>query len=69
MMSRLSPARRPAAPLALAARTADARRRRRREGGDARLYCGTNGCPTTLRLDARSGVAVCPICGFQRRLA
>ena len=49
MMSRLSPARRPAAPLALAARAADARRRRRRQAGDPRLYCGTNGCPTTLQ--------------------
>jgi ribosomal protein L32 len=69
MMSRLSPARRPAAPLALAARTADARRRRRRSGGDPLLYCGTNGCPTTLQLDTRIGIAACPICGFQRRLA
>jgi hypothetical protein len=70
MLSRLSPARRPAAPLALAGRTADARRRRRRTGtGDPRLYCGTNGCPTILELDARTGVAACPICGFRRRLA
>jgi hypothetical protein len=69
MMSRLAPARRPAAPLALASRTADARRRRRRQAGDPRLFCGTNGCPTLLQLDARSGVADCPICGFQRRLA
>jgi hypothetical protein len=69
MLSRHSPARRPAAPLALAARTADARRRRRRQPGDARLYCGTNGCPTTLRLDAGSGIAACPICGFQRRIS
>ena len=69
MMSRLSPARRPAAPLALASRTADARRRRRRQVGDARLYCGTNGCPTTLRVDPRTGVGACPICGFRRVLA
>ncbi len=69
MMSRLSTARRPAAPLALAARTADARRRRRRGGVDARLFCGTNGCPTILQLDARTGVAACPICGFRRRLS
>ena len=69
MLSRHSPARRPAAPLALAGRTADARRRRRRHDGDSRLYCGTNGCPTNLRLDARTGVAACPICGFQRRVS
>jgi hypothetical protein len=69
MMSRPSLARRPAAPLALAGRAADARRRQRRQGGDARLYCGTNGCPTTLRLDTATGVAACPICGFRRRLA
>jgi hypothetical protein len=68
MMSRLSPARRPAAPLALASRTAEARRRRRRGAGDARFYCGTNGCPTTLMLDARTGVAACPICGYRRRI-
>lgn len=69
MLSRNTPARRPAAPLALAARAADARRRRRRPAGDPRLYCGTNGCPTTLRLDARTGIGSCPICGFQRILA
>lgn len=69
MMSNYTPARRPAAPLSLAGRAADARRRRRRQVGDPRLYCGTNGCPTTLRLDPRTGVADCPICGFARRLA
>ncbi len=69
MMSRNSPARRLAAPLVVAARSADARRLRRRHHADARLYCGTNGCPTTLRLDARTGVATCPICGFRRRLS
>jgi hypothetical protein len=68
MMSRNSSARRIAAPLSLAGRAADARRQRRRQVGDARLYCGTNGCPTTLRLDPRTGVAACPICGFARRL-
>jgi hypothetical protein len=68
MMSRNSPARRIAAPLSLAGRAADARRQRRRQAGDARLYCGTNGCPTTLRRDPATGVAACPICGFARRL-
>lgn len=69
MMSRHAPARRPAAPLRLAAQGAEARRRHRRLLGDTRLYCGTNGCPTTLNLDARAGVASCPICGFRRRVA
>jgi len=68
-MSTLTSARRPAAPLRLAAQGADARRRRRRQLSDPRLYCGTNGCPTSLRLDPRSGIASCPICGFQRRFA
>jgi hypothetical protein len=69
MMSRHSPARRLAAPLSLAGRSADARRQRRRHVGDPRLYCGTNGCPTILNLDPRTGVAACPICGFARRVA
>jgi hypothetical protein len=69
MMSRNSPARRIAAPLALAGRAADARRQRRRLAGDPRLYCGTNGCPTSLALDPRTGIASCPICGFARRLS
>lgn len=67
-MSRLSMARRPAAPLALASRMAEGRRRRRRQVADARLFCGTNGCATALIVDAETGVAVCPICGFRRRL-
>ncbi len=67
-MSRLATARRPAAPLRLAASGADARRRRRRQVADARLYCGTNGCPTTLVIDVRAGVASCPICGYRRRI-
>ena len=69
MMSSHTLARRPAAPLSLAGRAADARRRRRRQVGDPRLYCGTNGCPTILDLDPRTGIAACPICGFARRLA
>ena len=32
------------------------------------LYCGTNGCTTSLRPDPARGVAVCPICGFTRPL-
>jgi hypothetical protein len=69
MLSRNATARRPVAPLALAGRAAGARRLRRRQATDARLYCATNGCPTTLRLDAATGVATCPICGFHRRVA
>jgi DNA-directed RNA polymerase subunit RPC12/RpoP len=38
-------------------------------GTDPRLYCATNGCATTLRLDAAGGVAACPICGYRRRIA
>ncbi len=49
--------------------TGERRRRRRRQLVDPRLFCGTNGCPTSLRVDPTSGTAVCPICGFQRRLA
>lgn len=67
-MSTLTSARRPAAPLRLAAQGAEARRRRRRQISDPRLYCGTNGCPTSLRLDPVTGIAACPICGFRRRL-
>ena len=55
--------------MALAARSADSRRRRRHATVDARLYCATNGCPTHLVLDSRSGVASCPICGYSRRLS
>jgi hypothetical protein len=53
----------------MAGRAADARRLRRRQTAEARLYCGTNGCPTTLVLDPATGVASCRICGFRRRLA
>jgi hypothetical protein len=68
-MSTLTSARRPAAPLRLAAHGVEARRRRRRQLSDPRLYCATNGCPTTLRLDPATGVATCPVCGFTRRVA
>lgn len=61
--------RRPGGPIALAVRSADSRRLRRRVFADDRLYCGTNGCPTCLQLDERTGIASCHICGFSRRLA
>ena len=61
-----STVRRLGGPIAIAARSADSRRLRRRSLADDRLYCGTNGCTTYLDLDQRSGVASCPICGFRR---
>ncbi len=67
-MPHTSTVRRPGGPAALAARSADSRRLRRRFLADDRLYCGTNGCTTRLELDQRSGVAICPICGFRRRI-
>jgi hypothetical protein len=67
-MSMLTSARRPAAPLRLAAHGVEARRRWRRQLADPRLYCATNGCPTTLRLDPATGIASCPVCGFRRRI-
>ena len=63
-----SSVRRPGGPIAIAARSSDSRRLRRRSMADDRLYCGTNGCTTYLALDARSGVASCPICGFRRTI-
>ena len=68
-MFQTSIARRPGGPIAVAARSADRRRLRRRFTADDRLYCGTNGCTTHLVLDPRSGVASCPICGFRRQVA
>ncbi|MFI5254584.1 MAG: hypothetical protein ACHQ15_03925 [Candidatus Limnocylindrales bacterium] len=33
-----------------------------------RLYCRTNGCTTTMQLDAQTGIAACPVCGARRRI-
>jgi len=44
------------------------RRLRRRSTATNRLYCSTNGCASFLELDLERGSAVCPICGFERRL-
>ncbi|MES2209195.1 MAG: hypothetical protein V4515_03295 [Chloroflexota bacterium] len=44
------------------------RRLRRRQGASTRLYCSTNGCPSFLELDLDGHAAVCPVCGFRRRL-
>jgi hypothetical protein len=49
-------------------RRATAMRRQRRRNHNARLYCATNGCASLLDLDARTGLATCRICGFQRRV-
>ena len=46
---------------------ASAMRRLRRRAAAAQPYCSTNGCPTYLELDPRTGEAHCPICGFVRR--
>jgi len=68
MSIRTTAARRPGAPLAVAARAAADRRRHRHSLADARLYCATNGCTTFLELDPVTGVATCQVCGFRRRL-
>jgi hypothetical protein len=67
-MLQTSTVRRPGGPIALAVRSADSRRLRRRFLADDRLYCGTNGCTTHLGLDPNTGVASCPICGFRRQV-
>jgi len=57
-----------ASPAATSQRATAMRRMRRRANADP-LYCRTNGCTTHLSVDPISGVATCPICGFQRRLS
>lgn len=51
---------------------ATAMRRLRRRASQAttaaRPYCRTNGCTSFLEVDAVTGVAACPICGYTRRL-
>lgn len=53
----------------LVGRSAAIRRQRRRVVGSQRLYCSTNGCASFLELDPEHGVAVCPICGYRRRVS
>ena len=43
------------------------RRMRRRANAATRIFCGTNGCPSFLEVDAETGLATCPICGYVRR--
>jgi hypothetical protein len=40
----------------------------RRRSMATKLYCRTNGCTSFLELHPERGVAVCPVCGFSRRL-
>ena len=55
----------------LSSRAASIRRLRRRaaSASGGRLYCSTNGCTSFLELDAATGIASCPICGYRRHLA
>jgi hypothetical protein len=48
-------------------RSASIRRMRRRSMA-IRLYCRTNGCTSFLELQPERGLAVCPVCGYSRRL-
>jgi hypothetical protein len=43
-------------------------RRMRRRSLTTRLYCRTNGCTSFLELQPDGGLAVCPVCGYSRRL-
>lgn len=52
----------------LAGRAASMRRLRRRASAATRPYCRTNGCASFLEVDAVSGVATCPVCGYTRHL-
>jgi hypothetical protein len=54
----------------LAGRASSMRRLRRRAGTTAthRPYCATNGCTSFLDVDTDAGIAVCPICGYTRRM-
>lgn len=57
-----------AGPAATSQRAAAMRRMRRRTKSD-QLYCATNGCTTYLTVDAGRHVALCPVCGYRRRLS
>jgi hypothetical protein len=49
-------------------RSASIRRMRRRSMTTTRLYCRTNGCASFLEIQPELGRAVCPVCGYTRRL-
>jgi hypothetical protein len=55
------------ATTTFAGRASNMRRLRRRATSAARPYCSTNGCTSFLEVDANTGVASCPICGYVRR--
>ena len=48
-------------------RSASMRRMRRRSMA-TRLYCHTNGCTSFLEIKPERALAVCPVCGYSRRL-
>ena len=50
-------------------RAASVRRLRRRQVGATRLYCATNGCTSFLEPEPNATEAVCPVCGYRRRLS
>ena len=60
---------RSAASPAATSQRASAMRRMRRRATANHLYCATNGCTTYLTVDPASGRAICPVCGFERRLS
>ena len=49
-------------------RVASMRRLRRRQATTSRLFCSTNGCASFLEIDLDGSQAICPVCGFRRRL-
>jgi hypothetical protein len=57
------------ATMNLSQRAGAMRRQRRRSHASPLLYCATNGCASFLELEPTSGVATCPICGYERRLS
>jgi len=56
------------ATMNLSGRSSAMRRLRRRAYRADPLYCRTNGCASFLVLDAESGIATCPICGYHCRV-
>jgi hypothetical protein len=44
------------------------RLRRRTVATSGRHYCATNGCASFLEVDADGHLAICPVCGYHRRL-
>lgn len=59
--------------VAVTGRATAMRRLRRRSAltgssaAETRMFCRTNGCPSFLEVDATTGRAVCPICGYTPR--